>query len=118
LGAVSEKGNEFSEPDTVSVEKVTVERTAYTEKVTTEKYTIEKSASDKNLSEKASAQNGNGTGVEKATNGSSFFDGVRFDYRMQPSGIVENLSEYAAIINAHKSYWYSKDVMLFVLQHL
>jgi len=47
-----------------------------------------------------------------------FFDGKRFDYRMQPSGIVENISEYASVINAHKCYWGSKDVMLFIVKHL
>eukprot|EP00026_Physarum_polycephalum_P005652 Phypoly_transcript_05687.p1 GENE.Phypoly_transcript_05687~~Phypoly_transcript_05687.p1 ORF type:complete len:630 (+),score=112.13 Phypoly_transcript_05687:80-1891(+) len=57
--------------------------------------------------------NVNGNGSDK-----TFFDGVRYDFKLQQSGIVENLSEYAALLNAHRCYWYSKDAMLFVLQKL
>lgn len=114
--------NDGGDAGGVVVEQVTVEKVADGEKVTVEKVNVEKGVASPIVTNNPtsptfaspSPTSPNFTGPIS----NQFFEGARFDYRMQPSGIVENLSEYAALINAHRCYWYSKDVMLFVLSHL
>eukprot|EP01121_Diplochlamys_sp_Union-15-3_P001212 TRINITY_DN11075_c0_g1_i1.p1 TRINITY_DN11075_c0_g1~~TRINITY_DN11075_c0_g1_i1.p1 ORF type:complete len:205 (-),score=28.20 TRINITY_DN11075_c0_g1_i1:38-652(-) len=50
--------------------------------------------------------------------GVNFLGGKRYDYVLQLSSSLVNISQYTAMIPAHKCYWTERDLMYFVLRML
>ncbi|KYQ88831.1 DDHD domain-containing protein [Tieghemostelium lacteum] len=74
------------------------------------------SSSTHNNSNNNNNNSSNGS-PKKKVDPSTFFGGHRFDFKLKPKGIL-GISEYSSVVVAHKSYWESKDVMLFIAEHL
>ncbi|KAN0022808.1 hypothetical protein ACTFIU_005548 [Dictyostelium citrinum] len=58
------------------------------------------------------------TSNNNINNNRKYFGGYRFDYKLKQTGVFSSFSDYSSVLNAHKSYWFSNDVMYFISERL